>query len=1036
MKKLIPVIIASLLFFMFPFQGNSGNEAEIIVKTKNAEENSYLSFYGIDTSYEIVYTFDDVMNGYVIKTDPSNLDAIKELPFVEDACISETIELPRIYQNSATSLTGADITASNLGYNGEGTVIAVIDSELDVNHEVFQLSDSSSARLKKTDIAKIMTSNNLNITGVTANRVYRNPKIPFAYDYCEKDVDVWDGNNIHGTHVAGIAAGNSETLTGIAPEAQIIFMKVFRTIAGTALGSTADVFAAVEDAVNFGVSAINLSLGVDYALAESSSYAMFRSIVDKAKEKGVIISCSSGNLGRGYANDPIPVENTDYGISSIPSGFTETLSVGSVNNKIYTAYTITCNGKTIPIDQNGDSPLFSDCFSDKEYTYHYASYGTALSDYSGTSNKITLVEAYSPKNTGISVASKITAAKNSGASGVIVISKNNSLSALPKTDIPVCVISKKDGEILKSADSQCIKAGTSLTKFERNNIEISDYSQYMYNTDLTLSVDVCAPGGMIYSSVPDDLYKSYSGTSMAAPQVTGAAALVDSYITKTFPHLSGRAKATLSENLIMSAAVPITDENGNYESPMVQGTGLLNLPAALSSNAILYGSDSKTKISLKDKLSDNFSLSFTKERIKGENDNYDTIQIKVFTDGYRTEDEINFIDGVLPLSSSFSVREESDGKKTAYSVDISLNPEETANHTKIYKNGFFLFGYVFLTSSDGSETPLSIPFLGYYGSFTKPPVFDTAGNVYYNEYPLTYMFENGTKTIKPFGTNVFDGSFRPDRRVVSPNGDGYCDTIYIYPKFLRNINYLYLMLMRSEYDSASQVIKTGISKFTGSSYYNIPVVDRFTGEIVSDGEYYIKLVATLDFNTSSMHTETFPVTFDTRPPEFHSIEKDGEDIVLKISDNHYIQAIVMEAETNNGEIIKETVIPEQEERGETVTAVFNLKDADESTLKFTVWDYGFNKKTALKYTSGATEKIPSGTEAGFITHTDEETDIYFTSFSEDILTNVKIFKNASGTSGGNNLFTVNDSTGILKLFFWKQGSMIPEEKIPLSFILI
>ncbi len=63
------------------------------------------------------------------------------------------------------------------------------------------------------------------------------------------------------------------------------------------------------------------------------------------------------------------------------------------------------------------------------------------------------------------------------------------------------------------------------------------------------SVDVFAPGSDIYSTIPNNEYAFLSGTSMAAPTVTGVAALVWSY----YPNLSA---SDLKEVLLESAVVP------------------------------------------------------------------------------------------------------------------------------------------------------------------------------------------------------------------------------------------------------------------------------------------------------------------------------------------------------------------------------------------------------------------------------------------------------------------------------------------------
>jgi subtilisin family serine protease len=56
---------------------------------------------------------------------------------------------------------------------------------------------------------------------------------------------------------------------------------------------------------------------------------------------------------------------------------------------------------------------------------------------------------------------------------------------------------------------------------------VASYSNYGKNT-----VDVFAPGSNIYSTYPNNTYKAESGTSMAAPEVAGVAALIRSYYPK------------------------------------------------------------------------------------------------------------------------------------------------------------------------------------------------------------------------------------------------------------------------------------------------------------------------------------------------------------------------------------------------------------------------------------------------------------------------------------------------------------------------
>ena len=193
--------------------------------------------------------------------------------------------------SNAGQMTGG-VFAHAAGYTGAGSKVAIIDTGLDTEHELFDakafdqaIKEDNAARkeagkdpvvlMTKKDVKNIWSNLHASEFLSSEKNVYRSTKIPFAVNYVDQDLDVEhvnDNQGEHGSHVAGIAVGNryvmrgktavpslDEVLTqGEAPDAQIMVMKVFGKGGGA---YDSDYMVAIEDAVTMGADAINLSLG-------------------------------------------------------------------------------------------------------------------------------------------------------------------------------------------------------------------------------------------------------------------------------------------------------------------------------------------------------------------------------------------------------------------------------------------------------------------------------------------------------------------------------------------------------------------------------------------------------------------------------------------------------------------------------------------------------------------------------------------------------------------------------------------------------
>ena len=217
------------------------------------------------------------------------------------------------------------VGADSSPYTGDGQVIAIIDSGVDVEHEAFQGAVPTDA-LTEAKLSDLAGQLNAGSGALTAAELRVDDKFPFAYDYADRDTNAIPGPETgldHGTHVAGIAAANSgDTIRGVAPDAQVVAMKVFDDLLGQ--GRESNIIAAVEDAVTLGVDVINMSLGSDAGFSTSTE-EQFQKIYDSVKSHGVILNVAAGNayssapLGNEAGNNLPAVTNPDSSMLASPS---------------------------------------------------------------------------------------------------------------------------------------------------------------------------------------------------------------------------------------------------------------------------------------------------------------------------------------------------------------------------------------------------------------------------------------------------------------------------------------------------------------------------------------------------------------------------------------------------------------------------------------------------------------------------------------------------------------------------------------------
>ena len=698
------------------------------------------------------------------------------------------------------------------GYDGSGVTVAILDTGLDYTHEAFSYDPEGEVAFEKSDIVRKIEAGNLvaaqRSPGLTADDVYLSAKVPFAYDYSDNDADVYPSYSQHGVHVAGIVAGKAKTyidkdgnvvddpeveydFMGVAPNAQLVICKVFTDdLESDDLGGarSEDIIAALDDCVTLGVDIINMSLGTTSGFSNleidgDAEGEQLRICYENIKKEGISLIAAAGNeYSSGYGSEfgTNLASNPDSGTVGSPSTFVGSMSVASVNGQ-KASYMLANPGEN---SNYGNSPIYyeesndsnaipfdfaEDMLGDKEsatFTYFIVPGAGEGGDYSSVRSLISAIHANNPEEKVIVVVrrgktsfkEKVSTAKENGADGIIVYNNVPGTIRMSLADI-------KEEEWIPSA-SVNMDAGTLLTVDPNNagrlrsqgKIEINktyaagpfmnDYSSWGATPDLGLKPDITSHGGEITSAVSGG-YEEMSGTSMATPNLAGLMALVRDYLKKENPNYTAAQLTTLTNQIVMSSATLLFDEEKLPYSPRKQGAGLATLENIFSTKAYLAtdeanggAEDNRPKIELGEDKNKagvyNFSFSVT---------NFGTSALnfklvsRFFTEtlasnGLAVAEAAHMLDDipaeftVSGASKSGDVITVAAGKTAQISVALKLSTAEKSYIDKSFKNGMYIEGFISLESKTDGQCNLNLPFMGFYGDWYSAPMLD------YNAYEI------------------------------------------------------------------------------------------------------------------------------------------------------------------------------------------------------------------------------------------------------------------------------------------------------------
>lgn len=949
---------------------------------------------------EVRYEYTTVFNGLSVEADYADLETIQDLPGVKDAYVSQVYQLiePVNETKLADSVPsiGGDISQET-GYTGKGMVVAILDTGLDTSHEAFQ-NAVNAPKFTKQDIADKLASDSLRVGNVNVKSIYQSDKIPFAYDYYDDDTNV-SGGNSHGTHVAGIVGANSGQVTGVAPDAQLMIMKIFGNDGSGAYDS--DIIAALEDAVVLGADAVNMSLGMTAGFSEAAA-TKTREVYQRVKNAGISLMCAAGNeyssSYKSASGTDLPLaSNPDNGAVASPSTYDAALSVASMNNVKATAPYLLVGDRKIRYSDPAETA--SKQIASLNGTYEYVDCGVgATTDFTGKalSDKVALIQRAGEENGEIlTFAQKEANAKKAGAKAVIIYDNVEGDLVNMSTDgnIPAVFISKADGEAMLAASDKHVSFSKSyLAQFQdAYSGKMSDFSSWGVTPDLKLKPEITAPGGDIYSTLPGGLYGSMSGTSMASPHMAGAAVVMAQYITEELggTDMTQQEITALSNKLLMSTAVPVKNKQSLPYSPRKQGAGLVQLGRATKAKAYLSSAEGGLpKAELGDSTDGSFSFSFQANNLSTSEIQYE-VGVTVLTEDTVKEDGKTYLaqsprqlgaDEVTVTAPS-TVTLRASGTATV-NVSLALTAKGKAALSKDFPNGIYIEGFVTLTPVNGGDTiSLGLPFLGFYGDWSAAPIFDAS--VYdTDKSPAVYRTMLGLFGADGsghyLGHNLYaTDNDRFDKNYIAMSNKTSNYHVTAAMAMLRSADELTFSVTNESNAKVYEEKLTNQSKTYYSSsqqsYHTPMAATGFTGytklkftaaKALPEGTYTYTVTATLNGKTE---TESFPLTIDNQAPEVVKSEvviQNGKRLwKVTVTDNHYVQAVCA---TLGSKPLTGWIAPNETKAGAQTVVTFDLSDpalSDLTQAKIGLVDYADNQTVSDYYDlTGGTIVEPEPTE--------------------------------------------------------------------------
>ena len=461
--------------------------------------------------------------------------------------------------------------------------------------------------------------------------------------------------------------------------------------------------------------------------------------------------------------------------------------------------------------------------------------------------------------------------------------------------------------------------------------EASEFSSWGVSPDLRLKPEIAAPGGNVFSSIPNGAYEQTSGTSMATPQMAGISAIVLQRVQSDplFASMSARQQADVVQNLIMGTARPLTDAaqtTGALYSPRKQGAGLVDALAATTSSVYptVVGApeQSRPKADLGDGTK-GWHFDVTLHNLSGVPATYELSSqalSEIVDGGFFTEHssdwrgkgvEITYSGAASASAEGATVTVPASGEATV-GIDVTPGSEFASYVADNTPNGTFLDGFVRFASKTEGQPDLAVPYLGFYGDWGKAPIFDALASVG-GAHTRASDIVNG-QTGASLGYNplvkVADrtGNPNPQRYVISRSTASGAPTI-LEPRTgtLRSVHTLTstytnqageTVFSVTNHQNWKSVYLTSTEENTWvEAYHESTAFDANAEKFAQmpDGAYTLRIAASNDGPSRAEQSISYNFRLDTKAPVISNLVYSGKDegfvVTFDVTDDSPLAAV-------------------------------------------------------------------------------------------------------------------------------------------------